>query len=543
VQVLLKYLPEHIRLHLKFADGNYLYKNKFQIHLLNSSTQQLGLIEMPSGISKHSQILGNFEAYVQDLSITIPLANTAATTLSVHYQGCAKSGFCYPPQTRLISLANGKITITDPDKITVNQQDTITRLLDSRNIVLILVGFLGFGLLLAFTPCVFPMIPILSGLIVGQQQSLTTQKAFYLSLAYVLAMAITYAAAGITAAYAGSYLQGMLQTPWAISLFSGVFVVLALSLFGLYDLQLPTSLQQKLIKLSNRQRGGQYLGVMLMGSLSTLIVSPCVSAPLVGALGYIGQTGDAILGGSALFMLGLGMGLPLLIIGTSASKLLPKAGGWLNLVKQIFGVILLAVAIELLSRIIPEWLTYGLWALLGIGVGSYLILYKKINIRWQKIVRLLGIIVLSISSLFAVKLSMISFNPKLAKDMAAKSPLTFQMINSATDLSQALTQAKLIGKPVILDFYADWCASCKDIEQNVLTDPTVQDKLQHYLRLRANVTQLTQQQKHLMQNLQVIAPPTFVFFANNQELTQYRLVGEIKAQAFTKQLQAILGDK
>ncbi len=536
------YTPEYFQLHWQIAKGTYLYRDKIKIDLIKPTTQKLGTIQMPSSITKQNQILGDFEAYEQTLTINIPLAYTEPIALNIHYQGCAKTGFCYPPQTRLVSLQNGQITIINPDNLVENSQDKITRLLNSHNYLPILLGFLGFGLLLAFTPCVFPMIPILSGIIVGQKLPLTTGIAFRLSLAYVLAMALTYAMAGILAAYAGSYLQGLFQTPWAIALFSITFVLLALSLFGLYDLQLPANLQQKLINLSNRQRGGQYLGVMIMGGLATLIVSPCVSAPLVGALGYIGQTGDAVLGGLALFMLGLGMGLPLLVIGTSAGKLLPKAGRWLELIKQAFGILLLMMAIGLIGRILSEWITHLLWALLAVGVGIYLIVQGQRLIQWPKIIRLLGFTLFGLGFLFiantvvskmAPTLGLTQVNPKAIK-------LPFKEINNQIELNEALIQAKLVNKPIILDFYADWCSSCKDIEKNVLADPLVQNHLQNYIRLRANVTQLTKDHKQLMQNLQVIAPPTLVFFNDNQEIKPYRLVGEITTSAFNQHLQAVL---
>ena len=534
------YTSEHFQLHWQIAKGTYLYRDKIKIDLIKPTTQKLGTIQMPSSITKQNQILGNFEAYEQPLTINIPLAYTEPVALNVHYQGCAKTGFCYPPQTRLVSLQNGQMTIINPDNLVENSQDKITRLLNSHNYLPILLGFLGFGLLLAFTPCVFPMIPILSGIIVGQKLPLTTGMAFRLSLAYVLAMALTYAMAGILAAYAGSYLQGLFQTPWAIALFSITFVLLALSLFGLYDLQLPANLQQKLINLSNRQRGGQYLGVMIMGGLATLIVSPCVSAPLVGALGYIGQTGDAVLGGLALFMLGLGMGLPLLVIGTSAGKLLPKAGRWLELIKQAFGLLLLMMAIGLIGRILAEWITHLLWALLAVGVGIYLIVQGQRLTQWPKIARIMGFSVVSLGILFIANRLVI---PRLGftQVSSTQSKLSFKEINNQAELTAALIQAEMVNKPVILDFYADWCIACIDLEKNVLADPSVQNHLQDYIRLRANVTQLTKDHKQLMQNLQVIAPPTLVFFNDKQEMKPYRLVGEVTTNIFNQHLQAVLG--
>ena len=339
-----KVAPKQLQLQWQIKDGYYLYRDRISLAITSSSQQKLGVYHLPDGLNKHHEFLGDFVAYEKELTLNIPLVNSLPATFILHYQGCAKSGFCYPPQTRLLNLQAKTATITDPDANTT-ELDQITQLLNSHDSFWILLGFLGFGLLLAFTPCVFPMLPILSGIIVGQGQQLTTRQAFLLSLTYVLAMAATYALAGIAAAYAGSYIQGAFQNPWVIGLFSGVFVLLALSLFGLYELQLPAALQQKLLKLSNQQPSGHYVGVAIMGTLSTLIVSPCVSAPLVGALGYIGQTGDAFLGGFALFCLGLGMGIPLLIVGTSAGKLLPKAGPWLEITKQLFGIALLAVAI------------------------------------------------------------------------------------------------------------------------------------------------------------------------------------------------------
>lgn len=523
--------PEQIVLQWKIAKGYYLYRDRISIELTQPTQQKLGDLQLPKGLVKHNNILGNFLVYEDTVTVNTPLANAEPYTLVVHYQGCAKNGFCYPPQTRFVTFSKGQLDITNPDQPTSsNQLDSITHLLKSQNYVWTLLGFLGFGLLLAFTPCVFPMIPILSGIIVGHGQKITTYKALLLSLTYVLAMAITYALAGLGAAYAGNSLQVILQAPWAIVLFSTVFVLLAFSLFGFYELQLPAGLQTKLLRLSHKQQGGHYLGVAVMGCLSTLIVSPCVSAPLAGALGYIGQTGDAILGATALFCMGIGMGLPLLVVGTSAGKLLPKAGPWLVLIKQVFGILLIAVAIWLLSRITPSWASSLLWASLCIGCAIYLkVFYARYLSRWHWLGRVLSVLFLCLGILLVANVGR----------TRTQTELTFQPINSLAELNQSLVRAKAVKTPVMLDFYADWCIACKDLEKNVLINPVVKKQLQNFILLRVDMTKLNQNHKQLMQTLNVIAPPTFIFFKDGNELKQQRIVGELNTNAFNKHLQAI----
>lgn len=538
------YTSHRLQLHIFVANGYYLYKDKIKITLLSPSDHKLKPIGLPKGEIKKHQILGTFEAYKHPITLTIPLTHLTNANLAVNYQGCAESGFCYPPQTRYITLANNQIRISNPDEAAAtSEQDKITQLLSSQNYAWILLGFLGFGLLLAFTPCVFPMLPILSGIIIGQEQQLTTRKAFQLSITYVLAMAITYAIAGVAAAYAGGYIQGMLQKPWIIALFSSFFVLLALSLFGLYELQLPATWQQKLTQLSNKQQSGRYLGVALMGCLSTLIVSPCVSAPLIGALGYISQTGNVMLGGVALFTLGLGMGIPLLIIGTSAGKLLPKAGAWMQTIKQIFGLMLIGLAIWLLSRIISSYLSLALWTSLCLGSSFYLKAFQFRNRnRWQRFNQLIGLGLFCISLGLGSELLLKTFDTKLSLIHTLNSnpqQLDFQPIHNQTELIAAIQKAELANKPVILDFYADWCISCKTMEKTVLAKPGTQNLLQNFVRLKIDITNMDNNQQQLLQSLEVVAPPTFLFFKQGREAKQYRIVGEVTSATFNNTLELV----
>lgn len=412
---------ETLRLRWTIADGYYLYRDKFQFEIVDDKGITLGEIEIPSGEVKRDEFFGTVQVFHEEAQATIVIARTDPTStvlaLDVGYQGCAEAGLCYPPITKRVtfhlpglakaddessetpvlsaSAEPGTVSAVE-DKAApaavdgsaprspatvgstvvtegkLSEQDRIARSLALGNRWLMLISFFAFGILLAFTPCVFPMIPILSGIIAGEGSQMTARRAFVLSLVYVLAMALTYTLAGVVAGLFGQNLQAMFQSPWLLGAFSGVFVLLALSMFGFYDLQLPASWQSRLAHFSNHQRRGTLLGVGVMGVLSALIVGPCVAPPLAGALIYIGQSGDAVLGGMALFALSLGMGAPLLLIGTSAGTLLPRAGPWMNTVKNVFGVLLLAVAIYLLERIIPGWVAMLLWAALLMIAAIYM---------------------------------------------------------------------------------------------------------------------------------------------------------------------------
>ena len=432
----------------------------------------------------------------------------------------------------------------------ISEQDQIAASLASGNTLLIILTFFGFGLLLAFTPCVFPMIPILSSIIVGQGESITTRKAFFMSLTYVLAMALTYTVAGVIAGWFGENLQAAFQNPWVLGSFAAVFVALSLSMFGFYELQMPSALQSRLTEISNRQQGGTLIGVAVMGFLSALIVGPCVAAPLAGALIYIGQTGDAILGGAALFALSLGMGAPLIAIGTSAGKLLPKAGGWMDAIKAVFGVLLLAVAIWMLERVIPPAVTMLLWAVLLIVSAVYMKALDSLSPEsggWQKLWKGIGVVLLVLGSLQLIGAAAGGrdyLQPLKGLQLgmgsgtaSSEQHLAFKRIKSVDDLQRELASASNQGKLVMLDFYADWCVYCKDYEKYVFTDPRVQQTLSNVVLLQADVTANDEQDKALLKHVKVTAPPAILFFdKHSTEMRGYRLVGSMDADEFLAHL-------
>ena len=367
----------------EIADGHYMYRNKIKIIPVDAANISTGQIQLDEGELKHDEYFGDIYVYHHQanaiLTITDIKNGAKSASFKVKYQGCSEiSGICYPPITKTVTLDINPISSaaaatldTGSPSAPVSEQDQIAASLTSGSVILTIMSFFGFGLLLAFTPCVFPMIPILSSIIVGQGKNISTKNAFTLSLVYVLAMAVTYTAAGVFAGLFGENIQAAFQNPWILGSFAGVFAILSLSMFGFYDLQMPNFIQSRLTEVSNKQKGGTLTGVAVMGFLSALIVGPCVAAPLAGALIYIGQTGDAVLGGMALFALSMGMGAPLIVIGTSAGKLLPRAGTWMDAIKAVFGVMMLGVAIWMLERIIPETIALILWAILFIVSSIY----------------------------------------------------------------------------------------------------------------------------------------------------------------------------
>jgi thiol:disulfide interchange protein DsbD len=394
------------------------------------------------------------------------------------------------------------------------------------------------------------MIPILSGIIVGHGNRITTRRAFLLSLSYVIASALTYTVFGILAALFGSNLQTAFQQPWIIGLFSGIFVALSLSMFGFYHLELPKSLQVKLHNSSEIHRDGSLLGAAIMGALSSLIVGPCVAAPLAGALIFIGQTGDAVLGGSALFALGLGMGVPLLLLGASAGKLLPKAGNWLNSTKAVFGVIMLAVAVWMLSRILPGNVIMMLWAMLLIFPAIYLSAVDPLpenSSGWRKLWKGLGLMMLAYGLLLLTGFSLGNSNPLkplqglgVSTAQAAEPGLIFERVASIAALEARIHQAAANHQPVMLDFYADWCISCKEMETYTFADPRVKQALKSYVLLQADVTNNSDDDKALLAKFQLIGPPAILFFGlDRQEQSAYRVIGYQDAEIFIKSLQRI----
>lgn len=538
----------------QIADGYYLYREKIQLELANADGVKLGAFDIPRGEPKQDEAFGQVETFHNGLEFDLPLIRTTplaqTVTLQAKYQGCADRGVCYPPMAKKIDLALPTAT-QQPAAPELSEQDQIVQSLHKDSFAVTLLSFFGFGLLLSLTPCIFPMIPILSGIIVGHGNRITTGRAFLLSLSYVLASALTYTIFGILAALFGSNLQTAFQQPWIIGLFSGVFVVLSLSMFGFYHLELPKSFQVKLHNSSEIHRDGSLWGAAIMGALSSLIVGPCVAAPLAGALIFIGQTGDAVLGGSALFALGLGMGVPLLLLGASAGKLLPKAGSWLNSTKVVFGVIMLAVAVWMLSRILPGDVIMMLWAMLLIFPAIYLSAVDPLpenSSGWRKLWKGLGLMMLAYGLLLLIGFSLGNSNPLkplqglgVSTAQAAEPGLVFERVASTAALEARINQAAASHQPVMLDFYADWCISCKEMEAYTFAEPRVKQALQGYVLLQVDVTENSADDKALLEKFTLIGPPAILFFGpDRQEKTANRVIGYQDAETFIKSLQLIV---
>ncbi len=553
-----------LRADFDIVDEYYLYKDKFEFTIESSEEITVVSAVGSKGKEKDDEFFGLMEVYYGKASFTLKLAHSlekeTPITLVARYQGCADAGLCYPPTTSRIDILLPAGDGTSPgstDSPThsapmLSEQDQLADNLANKSAWLTIATFFGLGLLLAFTPCVFPMIPILSSIIVEQGEQITTRRAFTLSLVYVLAMALTYTIAGVFAGMFGENLQIMLQNVWVLGTFSIVFVLLSLSMFGFYELQLPSAVQSKLSKMSNNQQGGTLAGTAIMGFLSALIVGPCVAPPLAGALIYIGQSGDAVLGGMALFALSMGMGLPLLAIGASAGKLLPHAGNWMNSIKAVFGVLLLAVAIWMLERIIPAPATLALWSILLIGSSIYMGALEPVGIDgtgWKKLWKGVGLTLLIYGSLLLIGAASGAkdpLQPLQGVSLAATSStqqsnkLAFKIIKSVDELQQEIAQAKENGQPVMLDFYADWCISCKEMERYTFSDPQVIAALSGFRLLKADVTANNANDKALLKAFNLIGPPSIIFYdQSGQELRHLRLVGFMDASSFRQHAERI----
>ena len=548
-----------LQVHWQIAEGYYLYREKIQLDILNNNNVRIGTFNIPRGSPRHDEAFGQVEIFHNALSFDIPVIRSdnqpQNITLLAKFQGCAERGVCYPPMDKKLDLVLPASVATNPaPKLLTaglqSEQDRIAQSLQQDNLWLVLLSFFGFGLLLSFTPCIFPMIPILSGIIVGQSKNITTTRAFLLSLSYVLASAATYTLFGILAALFGSNLQSTFQQPWIIGLFSAIFVLLSFSMFGFYNLELPTFIQSRLHNTSEKHRDGSMWGAAIMGSLSSLIVGPCVAAPLAGALIYIGQTGDALLGGSALFAMGFGMGIPLLLLGASAGKLLPKAGGWLNSTKAVFGVIMLAVAVWMLERILPASIIMFLWALLLIIPAIYLSAVDPLPENatgWRKLWKGTGVIMLVYGVLLLIGLGMGNHNPLkplqgFGINAVAKTEqkIPFTRVKSVQELESFIHQASANNKIVMLDFYADWCISCKEMETYTFTDTKVKQQLNQFILLQADVTANSAEDQALLKKFDLIGPPAILFFGTDgQEKTASRVIGYQDAPAFITTLQNI----
>jgi len=544
------YSDKQLILNWEIEPDYYLYKNKFSFQS-GETGLTLGNADFPMGKLKEDPAFGQVEVYYGQNNVLIPfdLADKSLKyfDLNIAYQGCKEDSVCYPPIKKTLAVVVPASFNTPSVNAVVNQtlliseQDAITQKLKDKNLLINILTFFGFGFLLALTPCVFPMIPILSGILVGEGDRITRTRAISLSLSYVVAMASTYAVLGIIAGLFSFNLQAASQNVWILSLFSGIFVLLALSMFGFYELHIPSSWQSRLSASQDQSSQGTLKGAAIMGVLSAIIVGPCVAPPLAGALFYISQTGDALLGGLALFAMGLGFGVPLLVVGATSGELLPRAGAWMETIKRIFGVIMLGVAIWFLERVLPETLVLVLWAMLFITTAIFvgaLDRLEAVSTYWQRLWKGMGIVML----VYGIVLIVAAANGggtvlKPFKQQALSSEtadtLLFKYVASLEELDQQLQQAKREGKPVMLDFYADWCVICNELETYTFTDPAVQKTLMQFTLLKIDVTKNNDVDKALLKQFDLFGPPAILFFNKESvEIKSHRLVGFIKAKAF-----------
>lgn len=545
------------------ANGYYMYRDKFRF-ALEPAEAQAGAPQMPAGKVKKDEFFGDVETYRKQVVIRLPFmapAGLDAVTLKATSQGCADIGVCYPPNTQSLRVQLAAMSVAPgvtanvtnlalADAAPVVQEDESSQLaglLRNAGFWLILTTFFGAGILLALTPCVFPMYPILSGIIVGHGHDITKTRAFVLSMAYVLGMAVTYAAAGVAAGLSGSMLSAALQNVWVLGGFALVFVVLSLSMFGFYELQLPAFLQSKLSEESGRVKGGSLHGVAAMGALSALIVGPCVAAPLAGALLYIAQTRDAVLGGAALFAMALGKGVPLVIVGVSTRSLLPHTGPWMESVKKFFGVMLLGLAIWLVSPVIPAWAHLLAWGALAIGTAMFLRAIDPLPPHahnWARFWKGVGMVLLLVGASLVIGALGGSRDPLqpfgfLRGASATQAEhVTFERVKTAAELDARLKDAN---RPVMLDFYADWCVSCKEMEKYTFSDARVAAKMRQMILLQVDVTANTDEDKALLKRFSLFGPPGIIFFdRQGRERQGLRVVGYQPADDFLKALNTAL---
>lgn len=524
----------------------YIYADKLKF---KDGANEIKGIKLPEPV-KHDEFI------VYDTNLTVEIdASLVKSELVVELQGCSAAGLCYAPmEEKFKPSASAKPAKLDDsqNKQKVNETDAIANTMASGSLWLVLVTFFGFGVLLSLTPCVFPMIPILSSIIVKQSQAkqLSAVEGFVLSLVYVLSMAFAYTIAGVIAGVFGANLQAALQHPAVLVAFSAIFIALAMSMFGYYEIGLPASLQSKLSRVSDNQKGG-LVGTAIMGFLSALIVGPCVAPPLAGALVYIGQTGDAFLGGAALFVMSIGMGLPLLAIGLGAGKFMPKAGMWMQTITKVFGVIMLGVAVWMLERILPPFVSMILWSILFIASAFYVGTFepsKEHSKSIFKLIKVFGFLMLLLGSLIfagAIGGSKSVFNPLepfTAKTVAnSAQELRFETV---TDLASLQEKIKNSDKPVLLDFYADWCTSCKEYDEITFKDPAVIKALDGFTKLRVNVTKNLPTDKEMIEHFGLFGPPAIIFWdSSKQELKDAKLVGYKNPAEFLSHLEMVRGNK
>ncbi len=543
-----------IEIGIRLLPDYYLYKSKISVRSL-SDKARAGQLDLPEGKQKTDEWLGEQEVYFDEVfgKVAIARATPEAMDLDIElsYQGCKVDGICYLPVTKTLTVSLPEAaTITDLSKpassaAPVSEQARLAKIITESSIWAAAGLFFLAGLGLAFTPCVLPMVPILSGIIAGDGDNVSPMRGFMLALSYVMGMAIVYTVAGVAAAAAGLQLQATFNQPWILILFAGLFVALAFGMFGAYDLQMPSGLQSKLSSISGNQKSGTAIGAFVMGALSALIVTACVAPALIAALTVIAQTGDMLRGGSALFAMSLGMGAPLLLVGAAQGKLLPKAGGWMVAVKNAFGFMMLALAIWMLSRILPGTVTMLLWAVLvfmaGVFMGGLTTLTRESGVA-EKLGKGFGFlaiiygVILLLGSLTGGSNPMKPFasvNLSGGAGIEEQHELPFKRIKSVDDLDNEIAKASAAGNTVLLDFYADWCVSCLEMEAYTFSDSDVQAALSNTVWLQADVTDNDPIDQELLQRFGVFGPPTIIFFGlDGQQRQGYEVVGYMKAPDF-----------
>lgn len=564
-------IDRHAYVRFDIAPGYYLYQHRFRFEAEGAS---LDAPAFPPGEAHEDENFGSVTIYRQ--FVEIPLAVRAGQgqfRLTVHYQGCADRGLCYPPESRTLELSTQAATTPvaplSPSALPTSrasplpqeqaavpraptEENRLARLIKNGSLPTIAGVFLLAGLALAFTPCVFPMLPIVASLVAGQAgKPISGRRGFFLSFAYVQGMALSFAALGVAAALAGHGLAGWFQSPWVVGAVCLLFVALALAMFGLYELRLPSALTSRAVELSNRQHGGTYLGAALMGVLGTLVVSPCVTAPLTGAMLYIAQTGDTRLGALALYALATGMGLPLLLIGLAGGKLLPRSGAWMDGVKAGFGVLMLGVALYLGSRFFPGPVRLLLWSALLIVSAVYLGAFTRIReSKWTPLRQGLGLLLFVLGIAQALGAAMGSDDPLAPlADLSLGAPAQaakldpyagFVRFKTVEELEQRVAEAKAAGKPVLVDFYADWCVACHEFATQTFPDPAVQALMSHAVLLQADASANDAEDVRLMKAKAILGLPTLLFYdREGRELEQARVTGFMEAQAFAAHLRQI----
>ncbi len=553
----------------RIEPGFYLYRDKISVRSLSAGTKA-GRLDLPKGEMKVDEYFGEMEVYLDSIIAPLTIARASPEAmeleLEVNYQGCAEGGLCYMPQTRLFTVSLPEATAVSGISTSAgaarvgpeapqSEQARLAKIITDSSIWVAAGLFFVAGLGLAFTPCVLPMVPILSGIIAGDGDNVTPLRGFTLALSYVLGMALVYTGAGIIAAAAGLQLQATFNQPWILILFSLLFVVLALGMFGVYELQMPSSVQTRLADVSGKQKSGTMIGAFVMGALSALIVTACVAPALIAALTVMAQTGDMLRSGTALFAMSLGMGAPLLLVGAAQGKFLPTAGPWMVAVRNAFGFMMLGLAIWMLSRILPGNVTMLLWAVLIFMIGVFmggLTTLTTASTAVQKLGKGFGFLALiygTILLLGALTGGSNPLRPLASINLGAGDTVTaeehalpFKRVKTVDDLDRELAAAAARGKSAFLDFYADWCVSCKEMEAYTFTDSDVQAALANTIWLQADVTANDEADQQLLNRFGVFGPPTIIFFGTDgQQRHGYEVVGYMKAADFVVHLEQALG--